>query len=117
MENLEKTILETANKSISEAIVKNLTDYSGPLRKLCEKVISDNESTLYSLINTEFQSLLTSKELKKELKSALDHKFANLLISKLGGELEKRVNELRADPSTRARFTVAIEDAINNLNK
>jgi hypothetical protein len=34
------------------------------------------------------------------------------LVQRFGGELEKQVNALKSDPTTRARITIAIEEIV-----
>ena len=109
---MEQEILKSAKAAISEAIVKELVGYSKPLSKLTEKVIDANMGTLYSLINDEFSSLLASDQFRDALKDALNAKLAKTLISRMGGELEKQVNELKANPATRAKITLAINELI-----
>lgn len=113
MSTLENDILQIAQQSISKAIISCLTEYSGPLRKLCEKVMTENEPALYAMINGEVASLISSNDFRKELREALNAKLARLLIERIGGEVEKRVNELKADPVTRAKITLAIQSAIS----
>lgn len=110
---MEKEILQTAKAAISEAIVKELTGYNKPLSKLTERVIEDNSASLYSLINDEFAGLLQSDDFKAALKEALNAKLAKTLIARMGGELEKQVNELKANPATRAKITLAINELID----
>ncbi len=113
MTNLEKDILRIAQASISEAIVKNLTEYNGPLRKLCENVMAANEPALSQLINEQVSATIQSADFRAELRTALNTKLARTLIERMGGEIEKRVNELKADPTTRARITLAIQQALS----
>jgi len=106
---MEKEILNQVNKAIGEAIVNELCGYNKPLSKLTARVIEANEEKLFGLINTEMQSMLNSEDFEAQLRIALNAKLAKTLISRMGGELEKRVNELKADPTTRAKVTVAID--------
>jgi len=112
---LEKDILKTAQEAIKGSLIENLTKYHGPLQKLCEQVIEDNKGSLYELINTEFSTLLNSDDFQNSLKCALNTKLAKVLVSKMGGELEKRVNQLKANPVTRAKITLAIEKCLKEV--
>lgn len=109
---MEKKILAQVDSAIGEAIVKELVGYNKPLSKLVGDVIIDNEETLYSIINDEVVAMLGSDGFKEELKKALRAKLARVLISRVGGELEKQVNELKADPTTRAKITLAIDSVV-----
>ncbi len=109
---LEKDILQTAKLAIDKSIIENLTNYNGALRKLCEKVISDNQQEMYDLINSSFETMLTSDVFKIALKDALNNKLAKVIVARMGGELEKQVNALKANPLTRAKITLAIEKCL-----
>jgi len=112
---MEKQILAQVNKAIGEAVVSELVGYNKPLSKLTASVIYNNEDTLYKLINEEFSGLLNSDGFKSELKKALNEKLAKTLVSRMGGELEKQVNELKQNPQTRAKITLAINEIIESL--
>ena len=111
---MEDKILQVAQKAISESIVKELTGYNKPLSNLTSQVIESNHAKLYSLINDEFNSLLDSDLFRDSLKSALNAKLAKTLVARMGGELEKQVNELKANPETRAKITLAISKVIED---
>ena len=110
---LENKILSQVNTAIGKAITGELVGYNKPLSKLTERVVSDHEQELYDLINCEFEALLNDKDFKEQLKIALNAKLAKTLISRMGGELEKQVNTLKADPTTRAKITLAIDGVLN----
>jgi len=116
MSNLENDIINTARGAISESIVKELTGYNKPLNSLVSAVISDNKTDLYRLINDEFSGLLNSSVFKDELKLALNKKLASVLVSRMGGDLEKKVNELKSNPETRAKVTLALSKMIDDLS-
>lgn len=112
---MEKQILAQVEKAIGEAITTELVGYNKPLSKLTERVIEANSDDLYKLINDEFASLLNGEGFKAALKDALKQKLAKTLISRMGGELEKQVNELKQNPQTRARITLAISQIIEEV--
>jgi len=109
---MEELIVNTAKRAIKEAIIKNLTDYNSPFNKMVKDVISNHEDDFKSLLDDEVTNLLNAKDFKIALKDALHHKLAKTLVSKIGGELEKRVNELKQDATTRAKITLAIDKVI-----
>ena len=113
--SLEKDILQTARVAISESIVKELVGYNKPLSKLISRVIEANEQEMYDLIDGEFSTLICGDDFKISLKKALNDKLAKVLVSRMGGELEKRINELKANPTTRAKITLAIEKCMDEI--
>ena len=111
-ESLEKAVLRISKETIAKAIESELVGYNKPLSDLTKRVIQANEAELYKLLNDEFSSLLRHNDFKKTLKKALNEKLAKVLVARMGGELESRVNELKSNPSTRARITLAIEEIV-----
>ncbi len=115
MTDLEKQIINAARGAMSEAIVKELCGYDGALATLTKSVMATHESALSDLINGEFEKLLGGEGFKEDLRKALNAKLARLLIEKMSGQLEKRVNELKQNPETRAKITLAISKIIESL--
>lgn len=110
---MEQQILNQVNAAIGEAIIKELVGYNKPLSNLTARVIAANEDQLFTLINSEFAALLNSADFKDQLQIALNAKLAKTIVSRMGGELERRVNDLKADPTTRAKITLAIDNALS----
>lgn len=116
MNNLESQILAQVQKAMGESIQKELVGYNKPLSQLTEDVISKHKAELFDVIDGEVTSLIGGEGFKEALKSELNNKLARVLIQKMGGELEKQVNELKSNPTTRAKITLAIESAIKDIN-
>jgi len=112
---MEKQILAQVEKAMGEAITKELVGYNKPLSKLTERVIEKNSEELFGLINDEFCNLLNGDGFKDALREALREKLAKTLITRMGGELEKQVNELKQNPQTRAKITLAISQIVEEL--
>jgi division protein CdvB (Snf7/Vps24/ESCRT-III family) len=112
---MEKQVLAQVNKAIGGAITQELVGYNKPLNKLVECVIEKHSVELFETVDKAFSNLVTSNEFKQALDSALQKQLARTLISRMGGELEKRVNELKANPQTKAKITLAISSIIDEL--
>lgn len=112
---MEEKILKAIKTAISSAIENELSGYNSPLKPIIKNVVDDNQDSLYALINDEFSSLLNDGDFKSSLKKALNDKLAKVLVGRMGGELEKRINELKSNPTTRAKITLAIESAVSEL--
>lgn len=112
---MEDKILKQVNNAIGESIKKELTGYNKPLSNLVEKVIVEHNEELYKLINSEFEKILTAKSFRKAFKDALNEKLAKLLIARMEGALEKRVNQLRSDPVTGSKLTLAINNIVEEF--
>lgn len=115
MFDFEKEILNTARSSIDKSIMDSLTKYNGPLQKLCERVIVENDDYLYQLVKNDFGDFINSDGFKESLQDSIQSKISRVLVSSMGGEIEKRLNELRKDPATRAKITVALSNLIDSL--
>ena len=111
---MEKQILEAINDAVGKSIITALTGYNSPLNKLCEEVISKHRTDLFAMLDSEVAELKTTPEFKAAIKDALNHKLAKLMVAKMEGELEKRVNDLRAQPGMRARIVLAVENIIKD---
>lgn len=113
---MEEQILQIIKENMGKALVDGLCGYNGPLTKLSQKVIDNHQQELFELIDGEFSKLIGGEGFKDAMRKALNEKFAKVLVAKMGGELESRIAKLKADPTSRARITIAIEDAIKSLN-
>jgi hypothetical protein len=114
---MEKQIIEIAKSAIKKSIIDELTGYNKPLSKLTNEVIQTHSAALKVIINTGVEELLNADDFKIAIKEALHDKLARLLISKMGGELEKKVNELKQDATSRARITLAVHKVIEDILK
>lgn len=115
--DIDRRVLAQVNDAVAAAIQSELVGYQKPLSKITERVIHEHEAEIYGLINNELASLLTADEFRAALKTALNEKLARVLIARTGGELEKRVNELRASPEARAKITLAITRLVDELGQ
>lgn len=109
---MEEAIIKTAKTAIKESIVSNLTGHNSPFNKMANDVIVQHEAEFKKLFEVEVSCLLNSEDFKSAMSEALHSRLAKILVSKLGGELEKRVNSLKADATTRAKITLAIDNII-----
>lgn len=115
---LEQDILKSAQASIHESIIKCLTDYSSPLKKLTESVISDHSVQLRAIISESFNHVISQGEFKASIISAFSHKVARTIISNNDGLFDKVSNELKQDASFKAKMTLAVANVVNEcLNK
>lgn len=116
MTELETAILNSAKDAVNKSIVSALTEgYNSPMKKLCEQVLEEHLSTIKELINAEVVETISSAEFKEALKEALLHKLAKTLVSKMQGELEKKVNDLRQNAELRAKLTLKVSELIKEL--
>ena len=109
---MEQTILKAANKAIYGAINKELVGYNKPLSNFVNDVLLKYEADFKEIISSGVEELLNATDFKVSLKKAINDKLAKILIKQIGGELEKKVNKLKQDVTTRAKITLAINRVI-----
>ena len=110
----EDKLLKAAEHAIHESISKMLAnDYRGPVRDAVKAVAKRHQEKLNAIVESAYLSVLDSESFSDSVKLAMNDKIARNLVSGLGGEIEKRVNELKADPVTRAKITLALTEIIS----
>jgi len=112
---LEQTILNAVENSINSVIKTELIGYNKPLSQFVNTVIAKHEDDFIAVIDCGITDLFSAKGFKLAIKEALNKKLASVLINKMGGEIEKKVNELKRDAKTRAKITLAIDGVINEV--
>lgn len=113
---MEQDILRAVNAAIGDSIRQHLTGYSSPINGLVSKVVQNHSANIEKVIDKSVTSLIKSDGFECAIHEQLNKKLAQVLISKMSGELEKQVNILKQNPQTRAKITLAISDIINDLS-
>ena len=112
----EDQLLKAAKSAVYESISRSMAnDYNGPIKTAVNAVLNRHLSKIESIVEMAFIGLVNSDGFKESIHSALQDKLARSLVAKMGGELESKVNELKANPETRARITVAIIECIKSI--
>ena len=106
--DLDKELQNAITGCIRTAFEGAATHYDSPFRKVANEVIAKNESEIHAVMNEAMRECLTDATRREEIKSVLKTQIAKLVIQKFGGELERRVNELKSNPETRAKMTAAV---------
>lgn len=112
MTDLEKNILAAVREGLSAAVLEKLNGYNSPLDGMLKSVIDQNAAAIRTLFTDAITTATSDAEWRESIASAVRAKLARTLIEKFGGELEKQVNALKSDPTTRARITLAIEEIL-----
>lgn len=108
--------LEIMN-AVRDGIRKGVADkvgsgYDSPLNKVIKDAIDAKVNSFRGLLDEAIAEAIANNEFREQIKSAVRHNIAKSLVSRFGGEIEKQVNVLKSDPSTRARITLAIEEIV-----
>lgn len=112
---MKKELIEQCKLTIDKALHETLTSYNSPLVEAVKSALSNEGEKLKSISQDAVSDLLNSAEFSKIMKEEMKRKLARVLISQFGGEIEKVVGKLKADPTTRAKMTIAIDGVINDL--
>lgn len=111
--DIEK-LLETAVRDgfVQAVTDKSMAHYDNPFKKLLELSIQDQNESLRALVGESVQKCVSDPAFRAEVATGIRSMMVNTLVARFGGELQKTVNSLKSDPTTRARITLAIEEII-----
>jgi len=112
--DVEKSIKNAVIDGIREGVKTKLTGYNSPLDKLIAECLEKHSREFRDLLEGGIASCCTDETFRNDIQTAVRHKLAQTLIQRFGGELEKQVNVLKSDPTTRARITLAIEEIVKS---
>lgn len=111
--SLEQQVITQAKHAIRDAIREKLgSAYNSPLQQLIERVVGKHAAVFETLLSDAITGMYNDPSFRAEVTAAARSKLAKTLIDKMGGEMEKRVNDLKSNPATRARITLAIEQIV-----
>lgn len=113
--NLEEDLISTVHQSIVGAIKTKLEGYNSPLDKLIKESVERHDGEIRNALDASIKGALQG-DFALALQDACTRKLAKVLISKMEGELEKRVGELRQSPDFRARLTVVVDDLVKSMS-
>ena len=112
----EDKFLKAAERAIYDSITSRLaSDWQGPIKNCVDRVLNRHEAKLESIVESAYLKLIDSDSFSKQVDEALAQKLARSIVSKMGGELESKVNELKANPETRAQIALAITKLVKAL--
>jgi len=114
---MKTELLAVCEKAIDKAVIEALTSYQSPLKKAVDSAMNDASEHLNELAKAAINDLVYAEEFQQQMNSAIKQKLARVLISQFGGEVEKTVNKLKSDPTTRARITLAVDTMMKDILK
>jgi hypothetical protein len=116
--SLEKDILCSVQKSMDAAIASVLSGYNSPLTKLVAQVIDKHSKEIFDIIDSSFNTAISTESFKESVRSAFAHKVGRHVLSNFDGLFDKISNELRNDAKFKAKATLAMSGIIEEfLNK
>jgi flagellar basal body-associated protein FliL len=110
-------LLAQCEKTIDKCITDALSAYNSPLKEAVNSALTVHRDALHKLASESVSELVNSDEFKQSMKTEMKRKLAKVLISQYGGEIEKTVGQLKADPTSRAKMTLAIYTVMEDILK
>ena len=119
MEDIEfqQILMLSIRDGIREGVKSKLTGYNSPLDKIIESAFLTQKEGIRDLLEEGISKCLSSEAFRHDIQQAVNQNLAKVLVQRFGGEVEKQVNALKSDPTTRARITLAIEQIVKDANK
>ena len=115
---IEEAVVNAMRDAIREGVKKQITDsYNSPLKAVCDAALSKHNESFRKMLEESIASCINDAIFREEIARAVRHSLAKTLIARFGGEMEKQVNVLKSDPTTRARITLAIEEIVKSQGK
>lgn len=113
----DQLLLNGLRDGLREAIKAKLSStYNNPFEKLMETAIAKHSDKFRGMLDEALSSALGDGEFRDTIRISVRSLLAKTLIARFGGELEKQVNVLKSDPTTRARITLAIEEIVKQAS-
>ena len=114
--DVDKLFEGAMRDAIREGIKAKFSGYNSPLDKLCEAAMANHRAEFCTLLDESIASCVKDAEFRDEIATATRRTLAKSLVQRFGGEIEKQVNVLKSDPTTRARITLAIEEIVKSTS-
>lgn len=108
----DKIFEHAIRDAIREGIKSKMGGYNSDLDKLVNAAILKHSDKFRTLLEEAISEAVLDADFRKQIKQAVTHSLAKTLVQRFGGEIEKQVNVLKSDPTTRARITLAIEEIV-----
>lgn len=116
--NFEKEIADQIKKSVSESVRKHMDDYGSPLKQMVFDAIKVHDAKLRSFIYEAVSEVFLDDEFRAQSKTQIKHKIARELATTFGeGIFKKSIEQMKGDPTLRARCVLAIENILNEASK
>lgn len=110
--DMNEQVQQAIQKAIHEGVSSVLTGYQSPITGIVKDAIKVNDSEIRILLYASVKECLEEESFRETTKQEVRRILARALIQKFGGEIESHVCKLKADPTTRARITLAIDEII-----
>jgi hypothetical protein len=114
-EELNQAFENAIRDGIREGVTKRMSSgYNSPMDKAIDAALQTHFDKFRVLMEESIATCICDQEFRTQIAQAVRHQLAKTLIQRFGGEMEKQVNVLKSDPTTRARITLAIEEIVKS---
>lgn len=110
----DQLLLNAIRDGLREGVKSKFSGYHSPIEKLIEQAVSKHSESFRNLLEDSIASCIQEESFREEIAKATRTSLAKLLVQRFGGEIEKQVNVLKSDPTTRARIVLAIEEIVKS---
>lgn len=114
---IEDKVLNAIKESLDKSISENITRYNSPIVKFCDEVVKAQEGMIKACIAHNLRKVLGSEDFSNSVEVAMKEKVARIIVSKVGGSIEKEVNELNKHPETQIRMRKGLLDLVNRISE
>jgi len=111
--NSDEVVSEAIKVGFIEAVKEQFGGYHSPVELMIKNAIKNAESEIQGILNEAIKDCLSDTVFRDNLKESTRCCLAKTLVKRFGGELEKQINALKSDPTTRARIVMAIEEIVS----
>lgn len=111
--NADAILIDAIQCGLRDGIAKKIDGYNAPLGKIVDQAIERNADEMRRLLSEAIAGLIQDENFRETVKQGARNTLAKKLVQRFGGELEKQVNALKSDPTTRAKITLAIEEIVS----
>lgn len=111
--DLQAELEQAVRNGIASGVADKLKGYNSPLDKLLSRILEAQSGTIETLLSAAITDAIGHPEFRDDIKKSVRTKLASTLVQRFGGELEKQVNALKSNPTTRARITLALEEIVS----
>lgn len=116
--DIEATLMRAIQDGIRDGVKSRLSsNYDNPMTSLITEVLKEHDAAFRRMLAESLESAVGDERFREEIRTSVRHTLAKTLIARFGGELEKQVNVLKSDPTTRARITLAIEQIVKEKSE
>lgn len=110
--DVDQLMKQCLQDGIREAIKRSAEQYNSPLLQVFTSCIEAHKVAFRGLLDTAIQACIADESFHELIRSGVRQSLSKILVQRFGGELEKQVNTLKSDPTTRARIVLAIEEIV-----